>query len=79
LALLVAGIALAYDKDDAPPADDLALLANAFNAGADLHDKRLTLYRFAGLGWSKANQYKPSTPILSSPSEQFLPSAGELK
>lgn len=70
LTLLVAGIALANDKHDAPAADDLALLANAFYAGADLHDNRLTLS--LALGWSKANQYKVSTPSSSSPSEQFL-------
>jgi hypothetical protein len=45
LTLLVAGIALANDKHDAPAADDLALFANAFYAGADLHDNRLTLSR----------------------------------
>jgi len=45
LPLLVARIALANDIDDAAAADDLALLTNPFNAGPDLHDRRLILPR----------------------------------
>jgi hypothetical protein len=46
LPLLMAGIAFANDIDNAAAADNLALLANPFNAGPDLHGSRLT---FQGL------------------------------
>jgi hypothetical protein len=55
LTLLMAGIALANDKHDAPAADDLALFANAFYAGADLHDNRLTLSRKRWAGRKRIN------------------------
>jgi hypothetical protein len=44
LTLLVTGIALADDVDHAAAANDLALLANALYARANLHGKRLTLF-----------------------------------
>ncbi len=45
LSLLVSGV-LADDSDDASPFDDLALIANLFDARSNLHD--LPLLSFAG-------------------------------
>jgi hypothetical protein len=66
LPLLVAGIALANDIDNAAAADNLALLANPFNACPDLHGRRLTFPR-ASLRWSKASQYTPLSTLYSTP------------
>jgi hypothetical protein len=41
LPLFVAGI-FTHNEDNAPPPDNLAAFANAFNAGANLHGAKIT-------------------------------------